>query len=77
MRAFPSRIAITRRNWVLGQMAESGWVTRAEAEQASKDDLVVQAAPSRAKYQDADYFVEEVRERALDTIGDKLTEGGY
>ncbi len=58
-------------------MAESGWVTRAEAEQASKDDLVVQAAPSRAKYQDADYFVEEVRERALNTIGEKLTEGGY
>ena len=71
------RAAITRRYWVLGQMAESGWVTKAEAEQASKDDLVVQAAPSRAKYQDADYFVEEVRERALDTIGEKLTEGGY
>ncbi len=69
--------AITRRNWVLGQMAESGWITRAEAEQASKDDLVVQAAPTRAKYQDADYFVEEVRERALATIGEKLTEGGY
>ncbi len=69
--------AITRRNWVLGQMAESGWITRAEADQASKDDLVVQAAPSRAKYQDADYFVEEVRQQALQTIGEKLTEGGY
>ncbi|HUO22463.1 MAG TPA: penicillin-binding protein 1A [Caulobacteraceae bacterium] len=71
------RAAIARRNWVLGQMAESGWITRAEADQASKDDLVVQAAPSRAKYQDADYFVEEVRERALSTVGEKLTEGGY
>jgi penicillin-binding protein 1A len=71
------RAAITRRNWVLGQMAESGWITRAEAEQAAKDDLVVQLAPSRAKYQDADYFVEEVRERALSSVGEKLTEGGY
>jgi penicillin-binding protein 1A len=71
------RAAIIRRNWVLGQMAESGWITRAEAVAAAKDDLVVQAAPSRAKYQDADYFVEEVRERALQTVGEKLTEGGY
>ena len=69
--------AIRRRNWVLGQMAVAGWITEAQAEQAAKDDLVVQAAPTRAKYQDADYFVEEVRQRALSTMGDKLTAGGY
>jgi penicillin-binding protein 1A len=69
--------AIRRRNWVLGQMAVAGWITQAQAEQASRDDLVVQAAPTRAKYQDADYFVEEVRQRALSTMGEKLTEGGY
>jgi len=69
--------AIRRRNWVLGQMAVAGWITEAQAEQAAKDDLVVQPAPTRAKYQDADYFVEEVRQRALSTMGDKLTEGGY
>ena len=34
-----------------------------------KEDLVVQAAPSRAKYHDADYFVEEVRQRAMLTMG--------
>jgi penicillin-binding protein 1A len=48
------RAAIIRRNWVLGQMAESGWITRAEADAASKDDLVVQAAPSRSKYHGPD-----------------------
>src|SRR6185437_13523329 len=69
--------AIGRRNWVLGQMANAGWITRAQAEEAAKEDLVVQPAPSRAKYQDADYFVEEVRQRALATMGEKLTEGGY
>lgn len=69
--------AIRRRNWVLGQMALAGWITPAQAAEASKDDLMVQAAPSRAKYQDADYFVEEVRQRALTSMGEKLTEGGY
>jgi penicillin-binding protein 1A len=69
--------AIRRRNWVLGQMAAAGWITQAQADQASRDDLVAQAAPARAKYQDADYFVEEVRQRSLATMGDKLTAGGY
>ena len=69
--------AIRRRNWVLGQMAEMGWATRAQAEAAMKEDLVVQQAPTRARYHDADYFVEEVRQRALLTLGPKLTQGGY
>jgi penicillin-binding protein 1A len=69
--------AIGRRNWIIGQMAELGWVSQAEAAAAMKEDLVVQAAPSRAKYRDADYFVEEVRRRGLATMGQRLTEGGY
>jgi penicillin-binding protein 1A len=69
--------AIGRRNWVLGQMASAGWITRAQAEAAARDDLVVQPAPTRAKYQDADYFVEEVRQQALASMGQKLNEGGY
>jgi penicillin-binding protein 1A len=69
--------AIARRNWILGQMAELGWVSKAEAEAAMAEDLVVQAAPARARYKDADFFVEEVRRRGLATMGDRLTEGGY
>lgn len=69
--------AIARRNWVLGEMADLGWVTREEAEAAMREDLVVQEAPTRAKYRDADYFVEEVRRRGLATLGDRLNEGGY
>ncbi len=69
--------ALRRRNFVLAQMAAAGWITPAEAATAQQDDLVVQSAPTRAKYQDADYFVEEVRENALKTMGDKLTQGGY
>jgi penicillin-binding protein 1A len=69
--------AIARRNWILGQMATYGWVSRADAQKAMAEDLKVQQAPERAKYRDADYFVEEVRERALLTLGPKLNEGGY
>ena len=69
--------AMQRRNWVLEQMAEAGWVTHAQAEAAKAQDLKVQPEPSRAKYRDADYFVEEVRRRGLATLGPKLTEGGY
>ncbi|WP_395672455.1 penicillin-binding protein 1A [Phenylobacterium sp.] len=69
--------AIQRRNWVIDQMAGHGWITRAEADAAKAEDLKVQGEPTRAKYRDADYFVEEVRRRGLATLGDRLTEGGY
>ncbi|MFN3523047.1 MAG: penicillin-binding protein 1A [Phenylobacterium sp.] len=69
--------AIARRNWVLDQMADIGWVSRADAEAAKREDLKVQQAPTRAKYRDADYFVEEVRRRGLATLGQRLNEGGY
>jgi penicillin-binding protein 1A len=69
--------AIGRRNWILGQMIDLGWVSRAEGQAAMKEDLKVQTAPSRAHYRDADYFVEEVRQEALHSLGQKLDEGGY
>ena len=72
--------AIGRRNWILGQMADLGWVTRAEAEAAMKEPLKVQPAPTRSQYRDADYFVEEVRRIALNMkeLGDeRLNAGGY
>ncbi|WP_293676660.1 penicillin-binding protein 1A [uncultured Phenylobacterium sp.] len=72
--------ALARRNWVIGQMADLGWVTRAEARAAIATDLVVQPAPTRSQYRDADYFVEEVRRTALNMreLGDeRLNAGGY
>ncbi len=69
--------AIARRNWVIGEMADLEWITEAQAAEAKAQDLVVQAAPTRAKYRDADYFVEEVRRRGLETLGPRLNEGGY
>jgi penicillin-binding protein 1A len=69
--------AMERRNAIILQMQELGWVGRGEAQQAIREDLKVQLAPARAHYRDADYFVEEVRQEALGTMGKKLTEGGY
>ncbi|MEI9963582.1 MAG: transglycosylase domain-containing protein [Caulobacteraceae bacterium] len=69
--------AIGRRNWIIKQMMDLGWVSRAEGEEAMREDLKVQLAPERAHYRDADYFVEEVRQEALSTLGQKLNEGGY
>ncbi len=69
--------AIARRNWILGQMVTYHYATKEAADAAMKEDLKVQLAPARAKYRDADYFVEEVRERALITLGPRLSEGGY
>ncbi|ESQ89806.1 penicillin-binding protein 1A [Asticcacaulis sp. AC460] len=56
--------AMARRNWVIDEMAQAGFVTRAEAEEAKKEDLIVQDKPQRAHYHDADYFVSEVELRA-------------
>src|SRR5690606_34953718 len=69
--------AIARRNWILGEMAKLDWISRPDARAAMAGELKVQAAPTRAKYKDADFFVEEVRRRGLNSLGQRLNEGGY
>ncbi|MCR6660983.1 MAG: penicillin-binding protein 1A [Asticcacaulis sp.] len=69
--------AIARRNWVLGEMAKAGWVSREEAAAAMQDDLVIQDKPRRAKYADADYFVGEVELRARKLFNDAIYTEGY
>ncbi|MGE5565791.1 MAG: penicillin-binding protein 1A [Parcubacteria group bacterium] len=71
------RQAIARRNWILDEMVKNGWASREAAERAKASDLKVQLAPARAKYRDADFFVEEVRRRGTQQFGRKLDEGGY
>ena len=68
--------AIRRRNFILRDMIELGWVPRAEGEAAMREDLKVETAPSRAKYRDADYFVDWVQRTTTPQVKD-LTEGGY
>jgi penicillin-binding protein 1A len=71
--------AIRRRNMILKDMEALGWARPAEVEAAMKEDLTVESAPTRARYHDADYFVDEARKQALNLkpVGSELTEGGY
>jgi len=71
--------AIRRRNMILQNMANYGWVTQADANAAMAEDLIVQTAPSRAKYHDADYFVAESKREAtqLNGVGQGVSDGGY
>src|SRR5678810_993385 len=44
--------AMARRNWVIDQMADLGWITRAQSRAAQAEDLKVQPAPTRSQYRD-------------------------
>ncbi|MFN4287142.1 MAG: penicillin-binding protein 1A [Brevundimonas sp.] len=69
--------ATARRNWIINEMQQIGWITREQAEAAIARPLATQEAPRRAQYADADFFVEEARRRALSMWGDDINAGGY
>ena len=68
-----------RRDWVLGEMEQSGWLTEAQLQQARAAPLVTRDAPQRADYKDADFFVEEARRQAAANpqFGEQLRAGGF
>lgn len=70
--------ALGRRNWVLGEMADNGWLTDEQAKAALARPLNARSAPRRAEYADADFFVEEARRRAIALFGqEEVNRGGY
>ncbi|MFA4950869.1 penicillin-binding protein 1A [Brevundimonas sp.] len=74
---FPGR-ATGRRDWVLGEMNQNGWLTDAQLVEARARPLTTQDAPRRAQYADADFFVEEARRQAIARFGrDDVNRGGY
>ncbi len=62
---YNKQAALDRRNWVIGQMADNGYITRDEEKASIAEPLVTQTRPLGSQAEDADYFVEEVR-RLLD-----------
>src|SRR5690606_19973258 len=67
-----------RRDWVLGEMADNKWLTQQELATALARPLNTRAAPRRAEYADADFFVEEARRRAIGLFGqEEVNRGGY
>jgi penicillin-binding protein 1A len=71
------RGATERRNWVIGQMADNGYISDAEAKSAIAEPLVTQTRPMGSQAQDVDYYVEEVRRLLYAKYGEKaLYDGG-
>lgn len=69
--------AIERRNWVIDRMAENGYITQADADDAKKQPLGVKPRRSGTHLFASDFFSEEVRRQIIDRYGDKaLYEGG-
>ncbi len=69
--------AIARRNYVLDQMRDNGYITREQRDGAEAEDLVTYNRPFGAVVADVDYFVEEVRRFLQQKYGDQaLYDGG-
>ncbi len=70
--------AIERRNWVLGQMQENGFITADELKVAQATGLNVTPRPFGAKLFAAEGFAEEVRRDLVGLYGkEALGKGGY
>ena len=71
------KAAVQRRNWVLGQMRENGFITREEAKLAGQQPLAVREQ-SGFDAASAPYFVEDVRRELVDRFGtDAVYSGGF
>ncbi len=69
--------AIERRNWILDQMADNGFLKQEEAAEAKAKPLEVKFRPSGAHIFAAEYFAEEVRRSINAQYGEeKLYAGG-
>lgn len=71
----PARM-LARRNWVLGQMLEHRYISKAEYEQAIKEpnDAFAHEQPIEV---DAPYLAEMVRRQVLDRLGNNALTDGY
>src|ERR1700678_423057 len=69
--------AMERRNWVIGQMADNGYITQEQARAAIAEPPDVQQRPLGSQAVDSDYFVEEVRRQLFAQYGQAaLYDGG-
>jgi penicillin-binding protein 1A len=69
--------AIERRNWVLGQMRENGFITAAERDAARAAPLGVARRSARPNENVGDYFMEEVRRELIANFGETDKDGPH
>jgi penicillin-binding protein 1A len=73
----PDQTLARRNSYVLPRMADEGFITEEEAEEAAQRPLVVQGQPTPDP-SIAPYFVEEIRKQLADKYGgDSLFEAGF
>jgi penicillin-binding protein 1A len=65
-----TREATIRRNWIVDQMAEVGYISGEQAKVAKAKPLTVNIRPFGTQIYAADYFAEEVRRRLMDMVGE-------
>ena len=62
--------ATERRNWVLDQMADNGFITVEQARAAKAKPIAVNIRPFGTQIYAADYFAEEVRRKLIEMYGE-------
>ncbi len=68
--------ATERRNWIIGQMYENGYITKEQADEARAKPLQVNLRPFGAHIFAAEFFAEEVRRALLAQYGEEKLYGG-
>jgi penicillin-binding protein 1A len=67
--------AKARRDWVIGQMADNGYISEAEAERARSQPIAIRTRET-TEVAEADYFGEEVRRELIELYGEETVYGG-
>jgi penicillin-binding protein 1A len=71
------KAALERRNWVIKQMADNGFISRETMETAKAEDLIPRFRPVGAQSADSQYFAEQIRRQLQQQYGLKaLYDGG-
>jgi penicillin-binding protein 1A len=76
-RAKNAKLAIARRNWVLGEMRKNGWITDAQLASARAKPLGLVAQRGTGYKNVGGYFAEEVRRQLIERFGETDTDGPY
>ena len=67
--------ARARRNWVLTQMEDNGFISQAELSAAQASPLGIVQGQRAERSADAGYFLEEVRRELIDRFGEEAEDG--
>ena len=76
-RAATAQAALDRRNWVIGRMAEDGYITAAQAREATTAPLLIRTRSDATAAVGGDYFAEDIRREIVSEYGEAaLYKGG-